>query len=307
MRINNPMTVQRQARCLRGCAALLVLLALPRPAASQSIEDVAGSYIGANANGYFGPLAQVLTASLNSGFIGPVPPTHGFSIRIGAVVPSMIIGDGQRTFTATTGEGFRPAKTVQAPTIMGSATPLVVEGEGGSGFILPAGMDISRVSLAVPQITIGGIAGTEATIRWLGISTNEELGKLKLGGLGVRQNLAPFLPDLPVDLALGVMYNKLELGTTLDVAAKLITLQASRHVGWFDLYGGLGYEDATAKLRYDNVAAESGQVEVDLEGVKGLRGTGGFALQLPLIALRADLTLGSQTVVGLGLSLGTRY
>jgi len=296
---------RRSGRPVRWLCSTLILLAAATSASAQSVEDFAGAYIGRNAQGYFGPLATSLTGILNSGFSGPVPPPRGFSVRLGLLAPVALMGADQKTFNAATGEGFRPATTRAAPTIFGEER-IVVEGEGGTGYVFPAGLGMDWLGVPLPQLTIGTL-GTEAKLRWAAAGTTEELGDVALLGLGLRHNISQWLPPLPADVAIGGMYNSLRVGSTFDVTAMLVDVSLSRKAGWFVLYGGLGWQSSSMEVDYDSDEAESGRVALDLDGVNGLRGSAGLALTLPLAALTADVAFGSQTVLGLGLSFGLRY
>jgi hypothetical protein len=108
----------------------------------------------------------------------------------------------------------------------------------------------------------------------------------------------------PVDLAIGGFYSSADLTDAVAVEAMLANVQASVGTGPFALYGGLGYETSTMQVAYDNEAAEGGRVEIDIDGVNGIRVTAGAALTLPVIMLHTDVNVGTQTIVTVGLGFG---
>ena len=67
-----------RAHALRVVA--LSLLAVS-PASAQSAQDILGRYVGGNAQGYLGPLADYLGAALNSGW------THSAGVPAGFAFP----------------------------------------------------------------------------------------------------------------------------------------------------------------------------------------------------------------------------
>jgi hypothetical protein len=197
--------------------------------------------------------------------------------------------------------------TVQAPTILGSATPVQVSGQGGTGYTFPAGVAVKELGLAVPQLTIGSILGTELTARGVAVPFGGSFGTLSVYGGGLQHNISQYLPSLPVALGIGGMYNQAKLGDILDIKAELVDVTASRRVGWLDFYGGAAWEQSTVHFQYSSQSAATGQVDIDLDGTKGMRETLGLRLSLPVVALSADVNFGTQTVFGAGLSFGTRY
>jgi hypothetical protein len=57
-------------------------------------------------------------------------------------------------------------------------------------------------------------------------------------------------------------------------------------------------------MDYANAQSPNGRAQYTVDGVKGLRLTGGVELNLKITRLHVDFNLGSQKVVGLGLSFG---
>ena len=298
----------------RGLIAGLSLAFAFAPAVAAAQEededdkfaDVVGAYIGANAEGYVKPLAEILGASLNSGFIRairPVGPGNGITFRLDLVNGNVFVSESMKTFQATTEGGFHPETTTEAPTIVGDDEPKYVEGTGGLEYVFPAGLNVSRVGLVVPQVTIGGIRGTDLSVRWIGYSI-EEVGDLSLLGLGVRHNISQYFNALPVDLAVGGAYHTISFAESLDLTAMLISAQAGITRGVFSLYGGLGFESSSMTVDYAHEDAENGRVNIDVDGANGIRATLGAGLSLAILQLYADYSLGTANVLSLGIGLG---
>ena len=272
----------------------------------DKLQEVVGAYLGDNADGYVKPLAEILGASLNSGFIRsirPVRPGNGVTFRLDVVNGNVFVSESMKTFEATTEAGFDPQTTTEAPTIVGNDEPKYVEGTGGLEYAFPAGLAITRLGLIVPQVTIGGIRGTDLTVRWIGY-TIDEVGDFSLLGLGGRHNISQYFNALPVDLAVGAAFHTVSFAESFDMSALLISAQAGMTRGIFSLYGGLGMESSSMSLDYEHEDAEGGRVQIDVDGANGLRATLGAALSLSILQLSADYSLGTANVLTLGLGLG---
>jgi hypothetical protein len=280
-------------------------LAAPRILAQErnKFEDLFSSYAGVNGPGYLRPLAQVLGAGLNTGFVGPARIGKGFHFRLTLQTMTSFISEGQKTFTGTTEGNFTPQQTAEAPTIVGPDQPVIVDGTAGTGYVFPAGLAISRITFGVPQITVGGIAGTDVTFRWLGFSA-DEIGTFSMFGIGARHSISQYLENLPVDLAAGALYHRLKLTEVARMNNLMIGVQAGKDVGMLELYGGLNYETSTLKMDYENSREPGGRSQYDVKGASGVRLTAGTAINLKILKIHADVNLGTQTIVGLGLSFG---
>jgi hypothetical protein len=284
---------------LRVAALLLVASS---PASAQSVEDLLGRYVGANAQGYLGPLADYLGATLNSGWTHSARVPAGVHLRLDLVGAGAMIGDGQRTFRATTEGRFTPQTTATAPTIFGSSSPVVVSGQGGTTYVFPGGIPVKRVGTVVPQLTVGTVAGTTVSVRWFGYDVDDDLGKLSLLGVGAQHDLGRYLSDPPVDLSVAAAWQSLELGDAFKTSGFVAQLFAGRRMGVLGLFGGLGYENASTELNLDREGPEP--VAISVDAANSMRATLGLALHLPFFELFADYTLASQKAFTLGLGIG---
>jgi hypothetical protein len=284
------------------CRVATLLLLASAPASAQSVEDYLGRYVGANAQGYLGPLADVFGATLNSGWTHSARVPAGFHLRVDLVGVGAMIGDGQRTFQATTEGPFSPQTTTTAPTIFGSSTPVVVQGQGGTSYVFPAGVPVSRLGVVVPQLTVGTVAGTAVSLRWFGYDIDDDLGKLSLLGFGAQHDLGRYFTDLPVDLSVGAYWQSLELGDPFKTSGFVVEVFAGRRMGVLGLFGGLGYENASTELNLEREDADP--VTISVDAANSVRGTVGLALHLPFFELFADYTLASQQAFTIGLGIG---
>jgi len=292
---------------MRQITLLAVLLAICSPLHAQDLEDYVSKYTSENGKGYMQPLADAFGASINSGlYHGARIPTFGFNIYIGVETMMALIADDQKFFTATTGDPFSPATSAKTSTIFGSTTGASVTGTGGTVYNFPGGLDVSKVPLAVPQVTVGSILGTEATLRFIQVTLDDNYGKVKLFGFGVRHSISQYLPNFPIDLAAGFFIQKLEVGDIIEANAKYFGVQGSYSKSIFTFYGGVGFESANLDISYDFESGEdsASTISFDLDADNSARFTAGVAFNLLVMKLHADYNFGAQKVVGIGLGFG---
>ncbi len=286
-------------RSVPACVALAALVSAPLSA--QSIEDVLGRYAGNNAEGFLQPLADVLGASMSSGWARSADIRPGLHVKLTAVAAATPISDDARFFQGTT-ENFSPQTTAQVPTILGPTDFVEVPGNGGTSYVFPGGIDASLLGTVAPQLTVGTVAGTEAMIRWFSADIDEDFGSVSLLGLGGRHDVDQYIGSLPVQLAAGVYWQRFEIGDVLSSTTLSFMGHASRGFGLFTLYGGVGYETSSTDFTYERAGEPS--IDVSLDGGNSIRLNGGLSLQLFVIGVFADYTLASQDVFTLGVEFG---
>ena len=112
---------------------------------------------------------------------------------------------------------------------------------------------------AALQLTVGTIAGTNLSIRYLPdisktFGFNDELGKFTFWGIGAIHNPAVWLMlPLPVDLGVGYFYQKLKVGNTIESTNSQFGLYVSKSFGLiisFAPYAGLTFESSKTKVSY---------------------------------------------------------
>ncbi len=283
-----------------------ILLVAPGIAA-QDLEDYLSRYLGDNGKKYLQPLGDAFGANLNSGLYHTAHiPRMGLHIGIEVIATGALISDAQRSFTATTEAGFEPQTSLEVPTVFGDTAPVSVPGQGGTVYNFPGGYDLSVMPLAMPQITIGSLLGTEVTLRYATAKLNEEVGNIDLLGVGIRHSLSQYIPLFPVDVAASVFYQTLTVGDLLETKTHVIGLSASKTFSLFTLYGGLSHENSVMEASYEHGEGEEAEtISFDLEGANSVRLTLGATLKLAIFSLHADYSIAAQksACVGLCISL----
>ena len=117
--------------------------------------------------------------------------------------------------------------------------------------VYPPGVNQSSVPMAMPQIAVSTL-GTELMLRYIPAIDIEDVS-FDLFGIGVKHSISQYIPLVPVDIAVQIMYNKFSLeGPDLSIATSNLAFNAhaSRSFGLVTLYGGLQYESTTLDLDY---------------------------------------------------------
>lgn len=305
------MVARTRSLAVVGCALLLVFVAVP---VSAQIEDQISAYTGANAEGYLEPLALAMGANLNSGlFHSAHVPLAGLHIALETPIMAVIFDDEAGTFMASVESGFQPLdpgdETVEAPTVVGPGEAVIVDGVAGTAFAFPGGFDLNAFALAVPQLRVGSFMGTEALVRYIAIDTGEvEVGDLSLWGIGARHNVSQYLgPVAPVDVAVGLMYQKFELGEDLiDATAFTFGAQVSKRLptgfAVIEPYAGLSYDYFQMDVSYEDGDDELVELSFDSHGTAHL--TAGLHAQTAFFSLYGEYNIAEQSGFAFGMSLG---
>jgi len=171
---------------------------------------------------------------------------------------------------------------------------------------------LSFLPLAAPQLCVGTVFGTQATLRYLpSITIDEELGKFKYFGFGVQHNPEVWLPNpLPVDVAVGFFTQTLKVGTLFKATTTAFGLNVSKKFGLGPIsvtpYGGFMLEKSNMNITYDFVLDEGtiGEqiipIEFELEGENRSRLTLGLSVRLLMLNFNADYNIGKYDSVTIG-------
>lgn len=249
--------------------------------------------------GYSTPLATFTGTYLNSGGYYSASVSKLFGFKLSLIGMMIMIPDDQRTFKLSDG-----TETATFFGEKGAAVP------GSEGYIVyPPGVNQTSIPTAIPQIAVSTL-GTEVMLRLIPSVAIEDVD-LNLFGLGVKHSISQYIPLLPVDIAVQVLYNKFSLeGPDLSISTTNLAFNAhaSRSFGLLTLYGGLQYESTSLDIDYTFTGENTGgllndeKIKVSLDGDNGVRLTLGAALRLAVIVLNADVNFGSQTALVAGLN-----
>jgi hypothetical protein len=293
----------------KAAVAILCVFAVVTASAQTSLEDALKQYSGDAVKGYIQPVADLFGANMHAGFYQTADiPKMGFVFSFDIVGMVALVGDDQKSYNATAPPGFTPAQYKTSTIFGGKATEVSnttnpsLKYRGSDGIF-----NTSIFPLAVPQVTIGSIYGTVATVRFLTVPKigDDKVPDVTLWGIGVRHNVSQYFPKLPLSISVGVHFNSFTAGDLVSFKGFAFGAQASKSFSVLTLYGGLGYEKSTMTLKYTSTdPSVPASVSVDLDGANTFRFTGGLKLSLGFFKLFADANLGAVTHFSGGIGFG---
>ncbi len=284
-----------------------MLFCMNSASAQNPFEDAVKQLSSDNVKGYVQPLVNGFGANLNSGMyqsadIGDL----GFHLQVQVIGMGTLIGDAEKTYMATPPSPFAQTP-VQTATVFGG-TGTIVHGPANMTYQFQNGqVKTSIMPFATPQVTIGNVFGTQAIIRYVPVPAIGNFPKVTLFGIGVQHSISRYIPTLPVDLSAGIFYQKLTIGDIIDAKAMNFGAQISKSFSLLTLYGGLQYETSSMTLNYTYTGPNSTpdtKVNIDIDGENKFRATGGINLNLVILHLNADISLGKVTAVSAGVGFG---
>ena len=290
---------------MKKCFHVLFVLLLAAKF-SYAQQDQFASFGENNINGFAQPFVTSLGEGLNSGgfHTAYVPTFFGFSISFRAMY--IFIPDDQKTFTPTLPAGYNADKPTA--TFWGDQGGIYSGPAGYVTFI--NGINKSGTPFYMPQIT-GSLLGTELLIRYL---PQQKVGNKNLNffGIGVRHNISQYIPLVPVDLAVQVLYNKLTLQDIITASTFAVNGEVSKTLGMFTAYGGIQYETSKFDFSYtlnanpssaDPTLRQSREIKASINGKDNFRFIIGASIKLLVLVFNVDYNITTQPVLTGGVSL----
>lgn len=286
------------------------------------LEDMSGAY----AQGYLAPLVTGFGIDQNSALYHTAHiPGSSLTISVGLKVMGAKLSDSDQSFskveTVTLDEtyGFNPTDPAygdDATLVMAGPTVFGSEDTGGSITVLYHGLPVYTeslpdltglvesefVPLAMPQATVGGIMGAEATLRWLPDIEVQDGVKVKLMGFGLAASANYWLPTLPVDVKVGYFMQSLDVGDYVETEASSLYIAASKEFAMLTVYGGLAKESSSMDVSY-TYSDTGDEITFSSDGIQESRLTIGATLNLGL-KLNGEIGLGDLTSFSGGLLFG---
>jgi hypothetical protein len=292
------------------------------------------------------PVAKVKSFNLEIGFVGmgaqfPTDAktfsTNGFFRFNETQARNMVSGQGysedveNALVDQLTQEAFEVS--ISGPTIIGSpdehimltfpAKTFTVNGESYTVPEQNVDLDIGGfrelanaewLPLIAPQISIGTLFGTQATVRYLPEREIQPgMGNFKYFGYGIQHNPAVWLPfGLPFDVGLNYFTQTMDVGSTLNVKASGYGINVSKQLGWRALnitpYAGFLLEDATMRVTYDYTVQTPGgtvtdKIDFDLPAENKSRVNIGINVRFVLLNVNVDYNIGKYNSITAGIFL----
>jgi hypothetical protein len=287
-----------------GSWIFLLCLCCNSSVKSQSIEDFLDSYEGENSIPYIQPIADLITANLNTGIRDWSRIDTSFYIRFGIVAMSSYPSSSQRTFTGKTDGDFQPQQTATAPTIIGPVEPVIVEGINGTGYVFPGGYNLKSLPLAAPQVTIGGILNSEFTARYFAFKLDDDLGKISLLGLGIRHSLNAYFETLPFDLSVGYFYHQFKDDPYFNINSSLASLHIGKSGKSWSTQFILGYQNSSTRIKYSfNSGDEVKNIDLTLKNKNKVIAEVAAAIRILIFNIHGSVSYSGPITWSLGLGL----
>ncbi len=286
----------------------------------ELLKDMGQGY----AEGFLAPLVTGFGINQNSALYhtANIPGTT-VTISVGLKVMGTQLSSEDQTFSVveniTIDESFgvnpgemgygEPGQVVMSgPTVFGNTE------EGGQMTVLYHGLPVyveslpdltglvesEFVPLAMPQASLGGIMGLEATLRWLPEMEIQSM-KINLLGLGLAASANYWLPTLPVDVKVGYFNQSLDVGNYVETSAKSVYIAASKEFSVLTVYGGLSKESSSMDVAYTYDGTED--IAFSMDGVQKNRMTIGATLNMGL-KINGEIGMGDLTTFAGGLMFG---
>jgi uncharacterized protein DUF6588 len=175
------------------------------------------------------------------------------------------------------------------------------------------GLDMGIVPLAAVQLSIGTLAGTKISLRYLPpVNFNSSIGKITSYGFAIQHNpLVWFKKEMPFDLALSYSFNKMSIGDMFKSTASQFGIMAGKTFGAdlvsFTPYIALSLESASTDVNYNYSYTDSDgnsytqRISFTSESANNLRFRLGGALRLSVVTLHADYNFARHNSVSAGL------
>ncbi len=267
---------------------------------SQDFEKLTDSYLGINALGFTQPAVDIFSGMVNTGLHNEIAIPKKFYFKIDLVASAAFVSEKQKYFTARTDESFSPYQEVPAPTIVGPNVPVSVTGNGGATYVFPGGLGLSYVPVATPQITVGGILGSEILVRFMGVDIKDKIGKVQFLGLGIRHDIGQYFANGTVDISFGYYYQNFKVASYLNNSNHYFELGVGKKFSIIDLYAMIGYQASNMHVTYQN-NDQRNNVDFTLNAKNPLRGGIGVCLDFNLLHFFVEGHYTNQLVATAGL------
>jgi hypothetical protein len=169
------------------------------------------------------------------------------------------------------------------------------------------GIDLPVIPMFVPQFSLGLIKDIEVTFG--GFSTDVEGNEFSFSRYGAKIGINQFIPTIPLvfpAFSVGYYATSLKAGDVLDANNSILSLQASKSVPVFTLFGGFGIEKSTIDVKVEDPESGEDLLNFSLEGENGFRTTIGFRMKLLLLSINYDYNMGKYSTHNIGLGITFR-
>ena len=266
-----------------------------------------------DAKAYSRPLATYFGTYFNSNSYYTAEIPKSFRFKFSILGSYSLVSDDQKIFQPTPASGYNLEPTA---TFFGNDGGVFLGPDGFS--IYPTGFNVSNIPLGIYQAAFS-FYGTELMLRYF---PNTKIGDTKPGlwGIGISHSISQWVPNLPIDFAIQVLYNNFDLEYIGDTNTKYLKIGSKNFAlnvhlsktfnGMFIVYGGMQYESSTMDLEYVfadpndfNPSLKDMHQKISVDGDNAFRYTMGGAIRLAVVVINADINFTSMFTVAGGVTL----
>jgi len=314
-----------KGRLLIATALLVMAWAIPSRAGDENLDELIEQVGQTYAEGYLAPLIHGFGINTNTGLYhtASIPKTR-LKFSVGLKAMATRLGDGDKAFQIVEtvdlsqfGEPGDPWYGEEGTLVLSGPTVFGDESEKGSVTAYWNGIpifsqegvtslvDMDYVLLLTPEVTVGGIAGLQATLRWLPTMTMGDMGDLSYMGFGAAYGVSNLMPTLPFDAMVGFFFQNLDIGESLRSSASSYYAAVSKSFAVLTVYAGAAKESSSMDVDYTYIGdgSESTHIAFSVDGIQGGRATLGTTLNLGVM-VNAEVNFGKMTTYSAGLLFG---
>lgn len=316
---------RNKGRLLALVALFALAWTLPAWAGDESLDEMLEDVGQAYAEGYLAPLIHGFGINQNSALYhtAAIPRTRlTFSFGLKAIASK--IGEDDKTFRVVRtvdlsdyldpgddGYGEEGQIVFEGPTVFGDDTVNGTMTAYWHGIpvaeeeLITSVANMDYVFLVAPELSVGGIAGLRAMVRWMPTVKVGDLGDLSYMGIGVSYGVSHHFPMLPFDAMVGVFFQNLDIGETMSTSASSYYAAVSKSLTpLFTVYAGAAMESSTMDVNYTYIVGDnSTDISFSVDGAQSGRGTIGATVSLG-IKLNAEINFGKMTTYSGGVLFG---
>jgi len=211
------------------------------------------------------PYADAVSADMNSGLFHSAKVNSGFNLYFG---------------------------------IKGTGTYI----NGDNTTVINANKTLSIMPMAVPQLNIGSVWGTEMSVRYLPQITIGKYGAVGMFGVSIKHGITSHFKNSPIDAAIQFSYNTLKIndskGNDMMTASSFATgLMFSKELSVFTIYTGAQYESTSINA---NVSYNGIDSKMSFNNQNKFRGVIGLNIKLGPLNLNGDYSVGKTNSISAG-------
>lgn len=232
---------------------------------NKSLEGVMFNFISAGDTKVLQPYADAVSSDMNSGLFHTAKVKKGFSLYFGL-----------------------------------KAIGTYVNGENPQ--VKDANNTLNIIPIAVPQVQVGALYGTEFSARFLPSINIGSYGSVGMWGFGVKHGITSHFKKSPVDAAVGLAFNRLVIGDSkekdlVNASSFSAGLQLSKELSVFTFYTGIQYERTSmdVKVSYENTVST-----MSYENNNNIKTLVGMNIKLGPVNLNGDYSFGKTNSVSAG-------